>query len=131
MTDAQEPYTNKSAVVRALLERGSVYMHLDPRVPGVEVPPAYHGDFHLILEIGYDMVIQIPDLDIGDDFLVATLSFARRPFRCRIPWGAVFAAIAVDGEHGAVWPADTPAELEHKDEVEGTKTSRGHLRLVK
>jgi stringent starvation protein B len=112
MTDAppQEPRASKPAVVRALLEHGSVYVHLDARVPEVEVPPTHRDDFRLVLQLGHGLEVLIPDLDIGDDFLVATLSFGRRPFRCRVPWRAVF-AVTSEGAAGMVWPESFPPEV--------------------
>lgn len=48
------------------------------------------GYLHLqTLEIGLDMVVPIPNLDVGDAGIRATLSFARTPFECWIPWSTI------------------------------------------
>ncbi|HEV8322254.1 MAG TPA: ClpXP protease specificity-enhancing factor SspB [Myxococcota bacterium] len=101
---------SKPAFVRGLLEHGSVFVHLDARVGGVDVPSAFRGEFRLVLQVGYDMKVPIPDLTVTDGELSATLSFSRRPHLCRIPWQAVF---AVTGESGAgmAWPESFPVEV--------------------
>lgn len=94
----------------ALLERGSVYVHLDPRRPGVRVPEQFEADPQLVLQIGYDFPNPIPDLEIDDDGISCTLSFSRSPFHCVVPWSAVYALIDCNKSITA-WPVLAPPEL--------------------
>jgi stringent starvation protein B len=100
----------KKDVALALLERASVFVHLDPRADAVEVPPWLRAQPQLILQIGLNLAVDIPDLEVDDAGISCTLSFSRRPHHCAVPWSAVYALVGEDGR-GMVWPADIPAEV--------------------
>jgi hypothetical protein len=100
----------KDDVVRQLLDDGNVMLHLDPRSDAVLVPPQFKHNEQLVLEIGRNMRIPIPDLAVKGHELSCTLSFSGKPHLCRIPWAAVFAVVGKD-KRGMVWPDDVPPEL--------------------
>lgn len=100
----------KKDVMLALLERSSVFIHLDPRREEVRVPPWFKKQPQLVLQVGLNMAVRIPDLDVGEDAVSCTLSFSRSPFFCYIPWSSVFALVAEDGKAG-IWPNDIPPEV--------------------
>ncbi|MEO8178500.1 MAG: ClpXP protease specificity-enhancing factor SspB [Deltaproteobacteria bacterium] len=104
------PLPPKKAVALDLLERTSVFVHLDPRRPGVIVPLVFAKQPNLVLQLGLNMAISIPDLEVGDSGLSCTLSFNRRPHFCRLPWSAIYALIGQEGG-GMVWPEDVPPEV--------------------
>jgi stringent starvation protein B len=104
------PLPRKQAVALDLLERTSVFVHLDPRRPGVIVPQGFLKQPQLVLQIGLNMAISIPDLDVGDDGISCTLSFNKRPHFCRLPWSSIYALIGEQGG-GMVWPEDVPPEV--------------------
>lgn len=85
-------------------------MHIDPRRRGVIVPPDLAGKPHLVLEVGYDLPVPIPDLVVSKAGVGGTLSFNREPFSCWLPWESVFALVGEDGR-GQVWEEDVPAEV--------------------
>ncbi len=87
-----------------------MFVHLDPRRSGVTVPKWLSNQPQLVLQIGLNMAIPIPDLKVEDDGLTCTLSFNRSPFWCRLPWNAVYALVGEDGR-GMVWPDDVPPEV--------------------
>ncbi len=87
-----------------------MFAHLDPRRADVVVPKRLRSQSQLVLQIGMNMAVPIPDLKVGDDGLSCTLSFNRSPFWCFLPWTAVYALVGEDGR-GMVWPDDVPAEL--------------------
>src|SRR5689334_17257928 len=105
---SEEP--EKKDVARALLLKGTVYVHLDPRIEGVAVPKQFRKDHQLVLQIGLDMPVPIPDLRVDDVGIRATLSFQRTPFACEVPWSSVFALVGEDGK-GHIWPESLPAEI--------------------
>src|SRR5688572_14191766 len=100
----------KKEVALALLERSNVDVYLDPRAKGVVVPPQFRKEPRLILKIGLNMPVPIPDLRLDDESMSCTLSFSRSPFFCVVPWESVFAMVGDDGR-GMVWPDDVPQEL--------------------
>ncbi len=109
MADLEE-LPDKRDVARGLLLRGSVFVHLDPRLEGVQVPAWLSRQPQLVLQIGLDLPIPIPDLRVDEEGVFATLSFSRTPYACVVPWKAVFALVGEDGR-GMVWPEDLPAEI--------------------
>lgn len=100
----------KKEVALALLERSNVDVYLDPRASGVVVPPQFRKEPRLILKIGLNMPVPIPDLRLDDESMSCTLSFNRAKFYCVVPWLSVFAMVGDDGR-GMVWPDDVPQEL--------------------
>jgi stringent starvation protein B len=106
-----QPLPPKKEVALALLERSRVHVHLDPRKDGVIVPVHFRKQAQLVLEIGLNMPVPIPDLRVDDGAMTCTLSFSRQPFYCVVPWPAVFAMVGDDGR-GMVWPEDVPPEIQ-------------------
>jgi stringent starvation protein B len=117
------PLPRKKAVALDLLERTSVYVHLDPRRPGVIVPQGFLKQPQLVLQIGLNMAIQIPDLDVGEEGITCTLSFNKRPQFCSLPWSAIYALIGEQGG-GMVWPEDVPAEVVSQQRSAAKKEAR-------
>jgi stringent starvation protein B len=104
------PLPPKKEVALALLERGSVHVHLDPRAVGVVVPAWFKRQPSLVLQVGLNMAVPIPDLRVDDDGMSCTLSFNRSPFFCIVPWSAAYAMVGDDGR-GMIWPEDVPPEV--------------------
>ncbi len=118
----------KREIAIALLETSSLFLHLDPRSDEVLVPAWFKKQPQLVLQVGLNMAVPIPDLDVGEDAVTCTLSFNRQPHFCRIPWGAVYGLVGEDGR-GMIWPDDVPPEVAAQAEGRATK-KRGHLRAV-
>lgn len=93
-----------------LLETSSVFVCLDPRREGVIVPSHFTAQSQLVLQIGVNLSIPIPDLEIDDDAVRCTLSFNRAPFHCTLPWSAVF-ALRDDSGKTFTWQTAIPREL--------------------
>ena len=108
-----QPLPPKKEVALALLERSSVHIHLDPRAPGVLVPMGFKSQPQLVLQVGLNMPVPIPDLRLDEDGLSCTLSFNRTPFHCVVPWKSIYAMVGDDGR-GMVWPEDVPPEVERQ-----------------
>jgi stringent starvation protein B len=101
---------SKKDVMLALLERAEARVHLDARRPGVQLPDRFLGEAHLRLDYAYGFTPPIPDLQVDDDGIRATLSFGHQPFATVVPWSAVYLITDFDG-NGAVWQEDLPADL--------------------
>lgn len=106
---AGDPPSKKEQLLK-LLDRGSVFVHLDPRRESVIVPDWLSHKPQLVLQLGRNFAIPIPDLEIDDFGVSCTLSFNRTPFHCTLPWSAVYALVAENGEV-TVWPSELPMEL--------------------
>lgn len=127
------PRPSKKDVALALLEQSSVFIHLDPRRDKVVVPQTFRDQPELVLQFGLNMRIPIPDLEVTEEAIAGTLSFARRPFWCWIPWEAIF-AIFDQERRGLTWPEDAPpgsklASAISREEA-APKPKRPHLRAV-
>jgi stringent starvation protein B len=112
-----------------------VFIHLDPRRDGVRVPAWFKKQAQLVLQVGLNMAVNIPDLEVQDDSVSCTLSFSRSPFFCYVPWGAVFALVGEDGK-GMLWPDDIPKEVaaqqaERKEKEQAREQVRERVRAVK
>jgi stringent starvation protein B len=125
----QPPLPPKKDVAVALLQATSLFVHLDPRRTGVQVPAWFKKDPRLVLQFGMNMAVPIRDLHVGDEGIAGTLSFSRQPHHCFLPWAAIFAMVGEDGR-GMVWPDDVPAELAVQTPG-AAKPQRGHLRAVR
>lgn len=120
----------KREVALALLEASMVAVYLDPRGDDVHVPPWFKKQPQLMLQIGLNMPVPIPDLDVGEEALSCTLSFNRRPEFCRIPWSSIYALVGEDGR-GMVWPDDVPPEVAGQAQGRAAAAkARSHLRAV-
>ena len=113
----EKPLPPKIEVARYLLAQGSLFVHLDPRMEGVVVPKWYRSEPQLVLQIGFDMPVPIPDLQVDAEGIYGTLSFNRSPFTCNVQWDAVFALAGDDGR-GMVWPDSMPEEISQAMERE-------------
>ncbi len=104
----------KKDIALSILERSSVFVHLDPRKEGVVVPPEFKKQPKMVLQVGHKMTVPIPDLSFDDLGMSCTLSFNKKPFLCAVPWSSVFALVGED-KRGAIWP-DAPATPASDDE---------------
>ncbi len=96
----------------ALLQQAeSVFVNFDPRREGVVLPAHLKRQPRVVLQYGLNMRIPIPDLDVSEDGIGATLSFDRAPTWTFIPWSAVFAIVSQD-QQGMLWEADLPREID-------------------
>lgn len=153
MTDTN---TQKRQIFLDLLQDNfSVYIHLDPRHRGVIVPTQFLKQPQLVLQVGLNMPVPIPDLEDQEAGICCTLSFSGKPHYCFIPYEAIWALLNDERTSPSkVWEDDVPDEVrtqaqkqKHQDEVktlkvvhsnpfstdrtQQTKPRPTHLRLVK
>jgi stringent starvation protein B len=120
----------KKDVVLALLENSTVFLHLDPRPSEVKVPPWFKKQPELVLQVGLNMAVPIPDLNLDDEGVSCTLSFNRSPHFCFVPWTAIHAVIGED-RRGMVWHDDVPPEVAGQYQFQaGTPKPQARLRAV-
>jgi hypothetical protein len=124
MSTPTRPLPPKKDVALALLQGPSLFIHLDPRKPEVVVPPYFKKQPQLVLQVGLNMAIPIPDLKVDDEGVSCTLSFNRRPFWCRLPWTAIYALVGEDMK-GMIWPDEVPTEVAAQRESKGAQPAAG------
>lgn len=107
--DASAP--DKRRTLEALLARGPVLVHVDARRAEVDVPPRFRADPSLVLRFGYNLSPAITDLVVDDEGVSGSLTFAGQPYRCVLPWTAVYAAMVEGEQRGTVWPEDVPEDV--------------------
>lgn len=138
--DASAP--DKRRTLEQLLSRGPVLVHVDARRSEVSVPARFRADPSLVLRFGHTLSPAITDLTVDDEAIAGTLSFSGQPFRCVLPWTAVYAAMVEGEQRGTVWPDDVPedvltgapedtsASLAAAAAEEEPRRRGGHLKLV-
>lgn len=114
---------DKQTVMLELLKEAWVYVHLDPRRDGVELPDFLRQQPRVVLQYGYNMPVPIHDFNVDAHGISATLSFQRVPHATFVPWAAVFAL--TDGEQrGVVWEEDVPKDLHLEKEPPASPTPK-------
>jgi stringent starvation protein B len=108
MSSTERP--SKQQAFLALLREGWTSLHIDARRPGVIVPTSFRREAHLVLQYGHDLPIPIPDLEIDEYGVRATLSFARTSHLTVIPWTAVY-VVACDDGRGVLYSEDVPDDV--------------------
>lgn len=99
----------KVAAVTRMLASDPVFIYLDPRLPGVEVPDRFRADDSLTLRIGYHLAPPIPDLVVDDKGIRGTLTFNKQPYRVVVPWTATIGATVEYDRAGLSWLTSVPA----------------------
>ena len=107
--DASAP--DKRRTVEKLLEHGPVLVHVDARRAEVSVPPRFRADPSLALRFGYNLNPAVHALTVDDEAIAGTLTFSGQPYRCVLPWSAVYAATVEGEQRGTVWPEDVPEDV--------------------
>jgi stringent starvation protein B len=110
----------KHLVAEALLDDGGLFVHFDPRVPGVVAPARFKAQPQLVFQFGRGLTIPIPDLLVDVEGISGTLSFQRTPHACFVPWDAVFALVGDDGR-GMVFPDSMPGEIRAEIDLEAAR----------
>ena len=108
MSSSERP--TKQQAFLALLREGWTSLHLDARRAGVVVPEALHGEPHPVLQYGHDLPIAIPDLEVDEYGVRATLSFSRAAHLTVVPWSAVY-VVACDDGRGVLYSEDVPPDV--------------------
>jgi len=100
----------KQEAFLAFLRGSWTSLHLDARRPGVVVPAHLRNEAHLVLQYGHDLPIPIPDLEVDEQGVRATLSFSKTPQRTFVPWEAVYVVACLDGR-GILYHDDVPEDV--------------------
>ena len=125
----------KKIVLEELLsECDRVMIFVDPRGDYVLVPKECKAKLPLLIALGLNLPIPIPDMILSEDGISATLSFGERFYFCVMPWDSIFGMVKPDNT-GPIWPKHIPEELVHKfpvvqDESDYLVSPNGSVREV-
>lgn len=112
----------------SMMEFGLVGVHLDATQKDVDVPPQFKNQKHLLLNLSFRFAHA--DIELGASKVAATLTFGATPYRCKLPYRAIFILqSAVTGEM-AVYAENMPPELLAMAEGAADKAPKSNLRVV-
>ena len=115
--------SKKQAVLDMLATGTVVSLSLDARCRGVVVPTEYVYQHGLVLQIGMNVLLNIPDLNVDDNGITCTLSFNRRGIWCHIPWAALWAITPSIGP-SKLWPESMPPEAINPDALRAAEKAK-------
>ena len=97
-----------------LLETGDAMVCLDARLAEVDVPKNQksNSSLNLICNLNFKQPIEV-----NKDAIFATLVFSGRPYRCFLPFEAVWAIYDPNMKNGQVWEESIPQDINLADEV--------------
>lgn len=101
--------TDKRQKFLGLLEEGIATLHLDARQLAVRVPRHLKSRSWLVLNYSYRY--RLPDLNVDERGVSASLSFGGVPFACFVPWSAVFAISDERQIKQHWWPEHAPGDV--------------------
>lgn len=93
------------------------------------MPARLRTQAQVVLQVGLDMPVPIPDLRVDEEGIFGTLSFRGIPFTCFVPWGAIFALVGEDAK-GMVWSKEMPNEVASALVRESRRESGAKAELV-
>ena len=97
-----------------LLETGDAMVCLDARLPDVDVPKNQKSNSSLNLV--FNLNLRQP-IEINEDAISATLAFSGRPYKCSLPFEAVWAIYDPNMQNGQVWEESIPADMNLADQI--------------
>jgi len=102
---------NKYDFLIQLLSEGDAMVCLDARLPNVDVPASHKGN--AALSLVFNLNFKRP-FDVQENGIYATLAFGGRPYKCVIPFEAVWSIHETESKKGQVWEESFPKDLELK-----------------
>ena len=97
-----------------LLETGDAMVCLDARLPDVDVPKNQksNSSLNLVFNLNFRQPIEI-----NEDAISATLAFSGRPYKCLLPFEAVWAIYDPNMQNWQVWEESIPADMDLADQI--------------
>ncbi|MCK6571355.1 ClpXP protease specificity-enhancing factor SspB [Myxococcota bacterium] len=99
----------KRDCLEKLLAEGLVFVQLDPRVPGVDLPA--HLRRQPVVGLNLSLNFRIDVFEIDDVGVRASLSFQGQRHLCVLPFDAIFLMGLAEGDGTYVFPESAPPEL--------------------
>ena len=102
---------NKYDFLIQLLSEGDAMVSLDARLPNVDVPVSHKGN--AALSLVFNLNFKRP-FDVQEGGIYATLAFGGRPYKCVIPFEAIWSIHEPESKKVQVWEESFPKDLELK-----------------
>ena len=112
-----------------LLEEDDAMVCLDSRHPEVDVPATHKNNSSLNLV--FNLNFRRP-IEITEEGIFATLAFNGRPYKCTLPFDAVWAIYDPNMKNGQVWEESIPKDMNLPEQVMGAQHEKplAKLKLV-
>ncbi|MDH5762535.1 MAG: ClpXP protease specificity-enhancing factor SspB [Nitrospinota bacterium] len=103
---------DKQDFLNTMLAQGDAMVCIDARQPDVEVPKAHKTNpmLNLVLSLNFRR-----PFEVLEDGVYGSLSFGGRPYKCVIPFTAVWAIYEPDTQKGQVWETSIPDDIDWGD----------------
>jgi len=111
-----------------LLEEGDAMVCIDARLPEVDVPASHKNNSSLNLI--FNLNFRRP-LEITEEGIFASLAFNGRPYKCALPFDAVWAIYDPKMKNGQVWEESIPEDMNLADQVLMDEPGKTPLKPVK
>lgn len=105
----EERSADKRQTLTQMLDQGMTMVHIDALSEGVCVPEQHAKESHLRLNFSYRFRLEV--FEVGEQEILASLSFDDMPFPCVIPWTAVFAMTSHVSGESRVWQEELPEAM--------------------
>jgi stringent starvation protein B len=109
-----------------LLEEGDAMVCLDARHEKVDVPASHKTNSSLSLV--FNLNFRQP-IEITDEGILSSLAFNGRPYKCSLPFDAVWAIYDPNMKNGQVWEESIPKDMNLAEKV--IETQKPQLKSVK
>jgi stringent starvation protein B len=109
-----------------LLEEGDAMVCLDARHAEVDVPSSHKNNSSLNLV--FNLNFRNP-IDITEEGIFASLAFNGRPYKCSLPFDAVWAVYDPNMKNGQVWEESIPKDMNLAERVMETPPEKPITKL--
>ena len=109
-----------------LLEEDDAMVCLDSRHPEVDVPATHKNNSSLNLV--FNLNFRRP-IEITEEGIFATLAFNGRPYKCTLPFDAVWAISDPNMKNGQVWEESIPKDMNLPEQVMETPPEKPLAKL--
>ena len=109
-----------------LLEEDDARVCLDSRHPEVDVPATHKNNSSLNLV--FNLNFRRP-IEITEEGIFATLAFNGRPYKCTLPFDAVWAIYDPNMKNGQVWEESIPEDMDLAEQVMGAQHEKSLAKL--
>ena len=109
-----------------LLEEDDAMVCLDSRHPEVDVPATHknNSSLNLVFNLNFRRTIEITE-----EGIFATLAFNGRPYKCTLPFDAVWAIYDPNMKNGQVWEESIPKDMNLPEQVMETPPEKPLAKL--
>ncbi len=121
-----KPYLIRAVYEWAVNAGLTPHIVVDATTEGVEVPPGYVDNGRIVLNIHPQA---LRDLEIGEEWVLFSARFSRKPFAIEVPVPAVLAVFAAENGQGISFPQGASAD-DGVEDMEALEDNVGSRRKV-